>query len=133
MEQSEAIRREQQEDGVVVERPAPLVLNMDHFRRFTLGNAAFEEEIFGLFLSGLPETVEAMGSSVGGSGWRAAVHKLRGSALGIGAERLSEAARAAEHLPIENIVEREAAIGILDREIEAVVAEIRSLCAGAPG
>ncbi len=85
--------------GVAGKRAAgPLVLDLDHLRRFTMGQPAFEREILGLFAATLSQTLAALESADSASQWHMAAHTLKGSALGIGAGRLAALAREAEQI-----------------------------------
>lgn len=76
----------------------PIVLDLNHLRRFTMGQLAFEREILGLFAATLAQTIAALESAEGASEWHRAAHTLKGSALGIGAGRLAGLAREAEQI-----------------------------------
>lgn len=115
------------------EGPPRLVLNLKHLRIYTLGDPALEQEVLGLFLADLPQTGAAIEQAIESDDWLGAVHRLRGAALGIGAERLADEARTAEHLTRSDQPARALALGALRREIEALVAEFEALGIGGSG
>lgn len=69
-----------------------------HLARYTLGDAALEEEVLGLFLEQLPKTVAALRSAATDKDWLHAAHTLKGSARCIGAWRLARTGEQAERL-----------------------------------
>ena len=70
-----------------------LVLDRPHFDAMTGGDFALQLEIVGLFRA----QVEGWRSAcVGGGEWRDEVHRLKGSARGIGLSALADACAAAE-------------------------------------
>lgn len=71
-------------------------LDMEHLRRFTLGDTDLEEEILGLFISHAPETLASLRAADGPVEWRAAAHGLKGSARAVGAHTVAELASIAE-------------------------------------
>ena len=78
------------------QRTMRLILDLDHLRCFTAGSVEFEREILGLFAAELPKTLAALEKAETPREWHIAAHTIKGSALGVGACRLAEAAREAE-------------------------------------
>lgn len=70
-----------------------LVLNHAHFDHMTAGDAPLQREVAGLFRDQVAGWEAAMAA---GEDWRGAVHTLKGSARGIGLDRLAAACEAAE-------------------------------------
>jgi HPt (histidine-containing phosphotransfer) domain-containing protein len=103
--------------------PVRQILNLAHLRVFTLGPGVFEDEILGLFLGELPKSMAGLAASVERAEWLAEAHKLRGSALGVGAERLAEAARIAEKLPVSAPDARRTALS----ELASAIAEVENV------
>ena len=101
----------------------PLVLDIAHLRRYTLGDRGLEREILDLFVEQLPKTIVALKTAAVDRDWRMAAHTLKGSARAVGAHRLAMAAVAAE--AIADIQDRETCHGVIGR-IEAAVAEIEA-------
>ncbi|MBX9926166.1 MAG: hypothetical protein K2Y05_07390 [Hyphomicrobiaceae bacterium] len=102
------------------------VFNAAFFKTFTLGAAALEAEIIGLFLAELPLLKMAIHASIESDTWHGAVHRLRGAALGIGAERLADAAKAAENLAADDDADRLRALADMTDEMSALEAELLS-------
>lgn len=70
-----------------------LVLDRVHFDHMTGADRALQVEVLGLFRMQVEGWSAAMASA---SGWREAVHTLKGSARGIGLNALAAACEAAE-------------------------------------
>ena len=103
-----------------------VIFNVKFFRTFTLGDGILEAEIIGLFLDDLPVVKARIMAALDTDDWLDAVHRLRGSALGIGAERLADVARDAEGLGIDEDADRIRALADLSDEIGALVNELSS-------
>ncbi|PZO52907.1 MAG: Hpt domain-containing protein [Alphaproteobacteria bacterium] len=73
-----------------------LVLDRAHFDHMTGADRALQVEVLGLFRMQVEAWVAALGQ---GAGWRDAVHTMKGSARGIGLNRLADACEAAESAP----------------------------------
>ena len=69
-----------------------------HLARYTLGNAALEEEILGLFLEQLPKTIASLRLAASDSDWIMAAHTLKGSSRCVGAWHLARTGEQAESL-----------------------------------
>lgn len=69
------------------------VLDRAHFDHMTGADRALQIEVLGLFRTQVEGWAAAMASA---SGWREAVHTLKGSARGIGLNTLAAACEAAE-------------------------------------
>lgn len=73
-------------------------IDRKHLARYTLGNAALEEEILGLFLEQLPKSIAALRSATTDRDWSMAAHTLKGSSRCVGAWRLARTGEQAERL-----------------------------------
>jgi len=73
-------------------------IDLDHLRRYTLGDARLELEILWLFINQAPATVDALKHARTGKDWVTAAHTLKGSARAVGAWRLAKLAEQAERL-----------------------------------
>lgn len=73
-----------------------LVLDRAHFDHMTGADRALQVEVLGLFRMQVEAWVAALGQ---GAGWRDAVHTMKGSARGIGLNRLAAACEVAEAAP----------------------------------
>lgn len=76
----------------------PVLIDRAHLTRQTGGDAAFADEILALFSGHAPEAVAKLASAATDRAWRDAAHSLKGTARGIGAMALGDAAAAAEGL-----------------------------------
>lgn len=73
-----------------------LVFDRAHFDHMTGADRALQVEVLGLFRMQVDAWVAALGQD---AGWRDAVHTMKGSARGIGLDRLAAACEAAETAP----------------------------------
>jgi HPt (histidine-containing phosphotransfer) domain-containing protein len=71
-------------------------LDLEHLRRFTLGDPDLEHEILGLFADHAPKTLASLAEASSPREWLAAAHSLKGSAKAIGAHQLADLAAEAE-------------------------------------
>ena len=69
-------------------------LDRAHFEMMTAGDCALQSEVADLFRGQVREWRDAL--SQPGAGWADTLHKLKGSARGIGLAQLAEACEAAE-------------------------------------
>ena len=96
------------------------ILDRDHLARYTLGDEALAQEVLGLFIGQLPETVAMLRNSGDARSWMRAAHTIKGSARAVGAWKLACAAERAEgdSEMTERWQERA-------DDIEAAIAEVR--------
>ena len=73
-------------------------IDFAHLDQYTAGDTALESEILDLFLSTGRETLDAMEAGIRGEAWSRSAHKLKGSALAIGAWSLADRAAIAERM-----------------------------------
>jgi HPt (histidine-containing phosphotransfer) domain-containing protein len=85
-----------QHNQSVGEGAAPL--DLEHLRRFTLGDRALELEVLHLFIDQAPRTIAQLRKAETADAWRRAAHTLKGSARAVGAWRLAKLAEQAERL-----------------------------------
>jgi HPt (histidine-containing phosphotransfer) domain-containing protein len=98
--------------AIMARRMVPAPVDMVHLARQTFGSAELEREVLGLFVqqgAGLVAKIEAASPAERG----ALVHRLKGSARGIGATRVARVAEALE------------APGLVDVEARRLVVELR--------
>ena len=101
------------------------ILDRDHLARYTLGDAALEQEVLGLFIGQMPETVAMLRGSGSPRAWILAAHTIKGSARAVGAWRLADVAERAEsHSECKDQWAR------LVDEIEGAVGEVRARIGG---
>jgi HPt (histidine-containing phosphotransfer) domain-containing protein len=75
-----------------------LPVDLNHLRRYTLGDKALEQEVLRLFLAQLPETIASLRSAATERDWKMAAHTLKGSSRAVGAWRIASLAQEAEAL-----------------------------------
>jgi HPt (histidine-containing phosphotransfer) domain-containing protein len=86
-------------------------VDVQHLRRYTLGDRKLEAEILQLFLLQLPQLTAALRSAATERDWHMATHSLKGAGRAVGAWRVADLAEAAERLPFSSGYEaRETAI-----------------------
>jgi HPt (histidine-containing phosphotransfer) domain-containing protein len=81
--------------GAMPEAAIPPALDRAHFDMMTAGDAALQREVAGLFRGQADEWRAAL-SAPDAPDWADAVHKLKGSARGIGLVALADVCEAAE-------------------------------------
>lgn len=106
--------------------PCVKPIDRKHLARYTLGNAALEEEILGLFLEQLPRTIASLRTAATDRDWVMAAHTLKGSGRCVGAWRLARTGEQAERLG--GIANRRACLEAVLR-IEAAAEEARKYIA----
>jgi HPt (histidine-containing phosphotransfer) domain-containing protein len=74
------------------QRPDPLIFDIAHLRRYTLGNSELENELLALFEAQLPTLMEQITGTSPADVWRLAVHTLKGSARAVGAPAIGDLA-----------------------------------------
>jgi len=77
-------------------------VDFDQLQRFTLGNRSLEEEVLTLFRTQSVLYIERLRGASDDLAWLEAAHTLKGSAAGIGAHRVREAALECERLTGED-------------------------------
>ncbi len=98
-------------------------IDLDHLRRYTLGDVDLELEILRLFIDQAPTTLDALRRAQTSREWMRAAHTLKGSARAVGAWRLAGLAEQAERLG--GPANRSACDGVL-RHLEVAAAEARA-------
>ena len=73
-------------------------VDVQHLRRYTLGDHKLEREILQLFMIHLPELIAALRTAQAERDWRMAAHSLKGAGRAIGAWRIARLAEGAEGL-----------------------------------
>jgi HPt (histidine-containing phosphotransfer) domain-containing protein len=91
-------------------------VDLDHLRRYTLGDRDLEVEILGLFADQLPITIGALNDAASMKEWGIAAHTLKGSARAVGAWSLATLAETAEKLhDLPDARERRKVVGRLEK------------------
>jgi HPt (histidine-containing phosphotransfer) domain-containing protein len=75
-----------------------IVVDLAHLAQYTSGDGALEVELFDLFLTNGKAYLAAMTAASDIQSWREAAHALKGSARGIGAQRVAAFSADAEAL-----------------------------------
>jgi HPt (histidine-containing phosphotransfer) domain-containing protein len=73
-------------------------VDLEHLRRYTLGDKALEDEVLALFLAQLPVTIASLKTAANPRDWKIAAHALKGSSRAVGAWRIASLAQEAEAL-----------------------------------
>lgn len=103
---------------------APAV-DLEHLRRYTLGEAALETELFEAFLPSAGRYIEQLSGTLNDDDWSRTAHALKGAARGIGAFDLGELAARVEAEPPAGaerdtrIAELRAALAAVERFVAA--------------
>jgi HPt (histidine-containing phosphotransfer) domain-containing protein len=74
------------------QQPDPLIFDLAHLRRYTLGNPELENELLALFEAQLPTLLEQIEGACPEETWKLAVHTLKGSARAVGALAIGDLA-----------------------------------------
>ena len=106
-------------------QPSSDAIDLDYLRRFTLGNAALEEEVLRLFPITRPYTWSSFAHAKSTKAWAEAAHTIKGSAAAIGARRLASVAEMVERLDIESAAARDE--DFRDQAIEAVAGALEEV------
>jgi HPt (histidine-containing phosphotransfer) domain-containing protein len=97
-----------------------------YLARFTLGNAALEREVLGLFAAQVPVYLTRLRGASTAKAWKEAAHTIKGSAAAIGAWRLARFAEMAEKIDVEASSAREE--GHRDEVIAALTTAVEDVC-----
>jgi len=101
-------------------------VDIEHLRRYTLGDRGLELEILGLFVEQLPITIGALKNAPSDKEWGLAAHTLKGSARAVGSWSLATIAESAERL--HGLPDSDARCALVHR-IEAAAGEAREYIA----
>jgi HPt (histidine-containing phosphotransfer) domain-containing protein len=74
------------------------ILDLDHLKRFTGGDAAVEAEILAIFIEQADMWLKLLEVDVESDAYRSAAHTIKGAARGVGAHALGDVAEIAEKL-----------------------------------
>ena len=101
-------------------KPSSRPVDLVHLSRYTLGERALEREVLELFCTQSLVYLERLRAAQSDQDWKDAAHSLKGSASAIGAWRTAEAARRAEAMSGETLIE---ARGLRLHDIESSLRE----------
>lgn len=108
-------------------------IDFAHLDRYACGDAALRDEILGLFVEQASLTVKCLRIGMDDEAWLDALHRLKGSARGVGAWRVGELCERGEMLTgqyDETAVARCAFLRVLVEAVDAALVEARSMTAG---
>jgi HPt (histidine-containing phosphotransfer) domain-containing protein len=112
--------------GPAIEQTTSTV-DLQHLRRYTMGDLKLEEEVLELFIGQLPETIKALSEASSDRDWQIAAHTLKGSGSAVGAWRVARLAEQAERPAIiQNAALRSQVVARIREAAEEVRAYIRS-------
>jgi HPt (histidine-containing phosphotransfer) domain-containing protein len=100
-------------------------VDLEHLRRYTLGDRGLELEILGLFVEQLPITIGALKNAPSEKEWGLAAHTLKGSARAVGAWPLATIAESVER---HGLPDADARCAVVHR-LEAAAGEAREYIA----
>lgn len=93
-------------------------IDLVHLRRYTLGDAALEREILGLFVDQAPLTLADLDGATTAKAWSMAAHTLKGSSRSVGAVELGRLATSAEVVDFADPEARSEAVARLAAALE---------------
>jgi len=103
----------------------PIVLDLEHLGRYTIGNRELEEELLRLFRAQLRTQSQILADARDAEAWRFATHTLKGVARAIGAWAIAATAEQLEQLGhARDIGRRRRLLYALDGQIVACENEI---------
>jgi HPt (histidine-containing phosphotransfer) domain-containing protein len=106
----------------------PSAIDLDHLRRYTMGDKQLEAEVLQLFAGDLPGAIGALKAARTDREWWVAAHTLKGSARAVGAWRVASAAAAAEQTArvLDDPAAKAKAMAACDLAITDAISYIRS-------
>ncbi len=106
------------------------MIELDVLDRNTFGDRQLRDEVLGLFRQQSLELIVRLEQTSSATDWKISAHKLKGSALGIGAQSVAQLAALVEQEPFsDRPSSRDAALAPLRQAIEATNREISGLLA----
>ena len=114
-------------DGSATAAVSPAVIDLVHLNRYTMGDAALEREILGLFADQLALSLEVLRTADRADAWLRAAHTLRGSAGAVGAVGLATSLQEAEKISSDDdATGRQTALVRIEAEAREVLAFLKS-------
>lgn len=105
--------------------PDDPMIDLEALERNTFGSKPLRDEVLGLFKQQSIELLSFLGETTIADQWKIAAHKLKGSALGIGAPAVAQLAAAAERVAFnDGPASREEVLAPLRQAVEATNREI---------
>lgn len=106
------------------------MIELDVLDRNTFGDRQLRDEVLGLFRQQSLQLMARLEETSSATDWKISAHKLKGSALGIGAQSVAQLAAQVEQAFFSNsLSSRDAALAPLRQAIEATNREISGLLA----
>lgn len=106
------------------------MIELDVLDRNTFGDRQLRDEVLDLFLRQSLELMVRLEETSSAADWKISAHKLKGSALGIGAQTVAQlAAQVEQTLFSDSPSSRHVALAPLRQAVEATNREISSLLA----
>jgi len=106
----------------------PKVLNLVHLARYTCGDVALEEELLGLFKDQAILQFENIEQALDKPAWDMALHTLKGSARGIGAEYVADLSAMLEKTGFDGVMaERQRLTSQLKHAVAVCIVTIETL------
>lgn len=102
-------------------------IDLDHLRRYTMGETELEQEILALFVAQAPLMLGQLQNAGSQREWLSAAHTLKGSARAVGATRLGDLATAAESQDFAHRSQRDATLSALQEALAEAAAFIRGI------
>lgn len=106
-------------------------IDLEHLRRYTLGEVDLEREILGLFVQQAPLTLERLQQAESQRDWTSAAHTLKGSARAVGATLVGNLASSAEQLDINDVAARQSILAAIAAALAEANAYVCDLSTGA--
>jgi HPt (histidine-containing phosphotransfer) domain-containing protein len=107
------------------EKQRGIVFDTDHLRRYTLGDAALEKELLGLFRAQARLQLDLIAAAACAEDFSASVHALKGAALAMGAKEIAETTAKLETVDFEaDPAERKGLVERLRMQVAAAEAAI---------
>jgi HPt (histidine-containing phosphotransfer) domain-containing protein len=110
-------------------------VDLEHLGRYTGGDAKLNAEVLGLFVEQCAESLAQLqalrDAPAGSKTWRDTLHRLKGSAMGVGAFALAEELASAESIDPETApTEAQAALALLEHNRRLVNGFVAAYLAG---
>jgi HPt (histidine-containing phosphotransfer) domain-containing protein len=105
-------------------------IDLEHLRKFTMGDVSLELELLGLFREQCGLWLKTLDpKEADAKAWASGAHAIKGSARAVGAHAVSDACQAAEDLAGEKgtPVSRALALDALRAAVDAAIADVARL------
>lgn len=114
--------------GDIRARIDPQIIDFAHLKRYTMGDAALEAELLGLFRIQAGQQFGQICQAETIEDWKMAVHTLKGAARGVGAGAIAALAETIENAGFDSPKNtKDALLAELDQQISVCAAQIELL------